>query len=227
TCALRAGSSADPSSSRFASSEDRNPRGLASSPGSPERPPLFLRQAAPHAGVLTGGHGPFEALHPDLALHADGFRRRDLRGGRSGGADGEKELRILVSAASAVNPVQSEPPFARSGHDIRQSRPLCDARPRFGSPTKASGRETRIILSRFPRTQWPYRRLTDNSGPQSSRIAARRQRIPKTRWLRSLPQLLRGPTWSSSTSVSRPMASPWSCTTSTCPGPPTARDRCI
>ena len=80
------------------------PRRLAAT-GPTEGSSVFLGQASPHSRVLARGHGPFQTLPPNFALHADGLGRIDLIGRRAGGTDWEEEFWILVLAPGPVNPI--------------------------------------------------------------------------------------------------------------------------
>src|SRR4051794_20292469 len=71
------------------------------------RPALVLGQTAPDTGVLTGLEGPHEALVSHRATAADRLGLVDLKQGGASVADGEEELRILVTAGCFVTPVHA------------------------------------------------------------------------------------------------------------------------
>src|SRR4051794_14933743 len=55
--------------------------------------------------VLAGLEGPLEALFAHLTATADLLGLLDLEDGRSGVADGEEQLRVLIEAGRAVAPI--------------------------------------------------------------------------------------------------------------------------
>src|SRR3954471_10365777 len=69
---------------------------------------LVFAHAAPHAGVLAGLQGPLEAGVDNGAAPANTLRFLDLKEGRAGVSNGEKQLRVLVKAGCAVTPIHAD-----------------------------------------------------------------------------------------------------------------------
>src|SRR3569833_1321989 len=70
-----------------------------------ERASLVLAHAAPHAGILTTGQSPGQAVGSDGAAVAHGLRLSYLRQSRTAGSHREEQLGVLVSAGRIVAPV--------------------------------------------------------------------------------------------------------------------------
>ena len=67
---------------------------------------FLLGEASPDPDVLPGGKCPIQTPRPHTAVVADLFGRFDLLEGRSGGPDGEEDVRIVnLAAGSVVAPV--------------------------------------------------------------------------------------------------------------------------
>ena len=85
--------------------------GCGFAPASPaKRSPFLLGGTSPNSRVLAGGEGPFEALEPDVALHANRPCGLDLISCGARRPDREEELGVLVLAPGSVNPVHLTPP---------------------------------------------------------------------------------------------------------------------
>src|SRR5690348_5111037 len=67
--------------------------------------PLVLTHPTPHAGILPGFQSPLQARLGNGATPAHRFGLLDLEHGRSGGADREEQLRVLVAADGTMAPV--------------------------------------------------------------------------------------------------------------------------
>src|SRR5665647_201644 len=65
---------------------------------------FILRQAAPHASILTRLDGPFQAGLNDLAATAYGLRIFNLEESGASVPDREEQLRIFFQTGSAVAP---------------------------------------------------------------------------------------------------------------------------
>src|SRR4029453_16620571 len=113
----------------------------------------LLRKAAPHPGILSGGHGPLQALTPDVASEADSLRRGDLTGRGAGGADGKEEFRILVLATRAVYPVHHPAPPAtqNAGTELLS---CCPGSRQGRAPTPERAEGVRSIPTPFRAEQW-------------------------------------------------------------------------
>jgi two-component sensor histidine kinase len=101
----------------------RSGRGLAVArhPLAAQRPALLLGGAAPDATVLVGGQGEVEARLLDVARTADGLGGLDLLDGRTGGADGEEQIRVGVATGAVLAPIvaldgQGQTAALRQGH---------------------------------------------------------------------------------------------------------------
>ena len=70
-----------------------------------EGAPLVLAEAAPHSMVLASLQRPREALFAHLAASAHLLGLLDLEDGRTGVADREEQLRVLVEALGTVAPI--------------------------------------------------------------------------------------------------------------------------
>ena len=70
-----------------------------------ESAPLVLAQSTPDAVVLTSLERPREALLAYLAATAHLLGLLDLEDGRTGVADREEQLRVLVEARGTVAPI--------------------------------------------------------------------------------------------------------------------------
>ena len=81
---------------------------LSSYPRTAEFTSLFLGGAAPNAGVLVGGESELKTRLFRGTVVTNGAGVVDLLNRRTGGADGEKQVRIGVTARSSESPVVIE-----------------------------------------------------------------------------------------------------------------------
>jgi glycerophosphoryl diester phosphodiesterase len=124
--------------------DDATAGGLAAT-GSAKRSSFVLGKAAPYAGVLPGGQGPFQALHAHLALHADRLGLVDLDRRRSGGSYGKEELGILVLAPRPVNPLHLTTLSVGFPQAVPGTECLGAGQPRATGPKYSEGRRAVTI----------------------------------------------------------------------------------
>src|SRR5438445_13579541 len=91
-----------------------------------ERSALVLGQATPHAGVLAGLESPGQAVLHDGAAPTDRLGLFDLKQRRPGVSDGKEQLRVFVTADSAMPPVHGciSPHSALPASGLRPDRTL-------------------------------------------------------------------------------------------------------